>query len=214
MEIILVIPILVSSLVTFMLIPVVMKKMMQLGVVGKDMNKRDKPTIPEMGGVAVVIGCIAGFITLFVIQPDIGLDFYACVITLILIAIIGIEDGIYNFRRRSEGRKKSLNRQLLKVLLLYVVALPMIIVKVGASTIDFPFAGSFDFGILYWLILIPIGITAAANATNLLAGLNGLEIGLGVIITFFLGVVLLMTNSSDVALFSFIIFGALLAFLM
>ena len=41
--------------------------------------------------------------------------------------------------------------------------------------------GMIDFGILYPLFLVPLGITGAANAVNMLAGFNGLEVGMGMV---------------------------------
>jgi len=44
-----------------------------------------------------------------------------------------------------------------------------------------PFVGLIDFGIFYSLVLVPLGITGAANAVNMLAGFNGLEVGMGMV---------------------------------
>lgn len=41
-----------------------------------------------------------------------------------------------------------------------------------------PFVGTVDFWIFYPLVLVPLGVTGAAN---MLAGFNGLEVGLEVI---------------------------------
>ncbi|MDP2841599.1 MAG: hypothetical protein Q8O17_04910 [Candidatus Methanoperedens sp.] len=42
----------------------------------------------------------------------------------------------------------------------------------------FPFLGTLDIGLLYPLLIIPIGMIGASNAFNMLAGYNGLEAGM------------------------------------
>ena len=44
-----------------------------------------------------------------------------------------------------------------------------------------PLLGVIDLWIFYPLVVIPIGVTVAANAVNMLAGFNGLEVGLGIV---------------------------------
>jgi len=81
-----------------------------------------------------------------------------------------------------------------------------------------PIFGEVNFGLLYPLLLVPLGITGASNATNMLAGLNGLEVGLGILIH---GTVLvsalLLSPYNPLAIYAVIIssslLGALIAFL-
>ena len=44
------------------------------------------------------------------------------------------------------------------------------------------------------IIVMAIGVSISSNFTNMLAGFNGLEIGLGIISTFFLGLILLLNG--------------------
>ncbi len=53
----------------------------------------------------------------------------------------------------------------------------------------FPFLGTIDIGLLYPLLIIPIGMIGASNAFNMLAGYNGLEAGMGVVILSTLGLI-------------------------
>ncbi len=52
-----------------------------------------------------------------------------------------------------------------------------------------PFIGTIDIGLLYPLLIIPIGIIGASNAFNMLAGYNGLEAVMGVVILSTLGLI-------------------------
>ena len=47
---------LISFAITVIVTPVIAKFFLRQGISGKDMNKLDKPVIPEMGGVAILIG--------------------------------------------------------------------------------------------------------------------------------------------------------------
>ena len=86
-----------------------------------------------------------------------------------------------------------------------VIALPLL----GAVSVN-----------LYPLLLIPIGVVACSNLVNLLAGFNGLEAGVGAIVSLFLGLaaVFLFLNgapgSVEAALILFSLFGACLGFLV
>lgn len=43
------------------------------------------------------------------------------------------------------------------------------------TSISFPFLGMIDFGLFYYLVIIPIIVMVVTNAINMLGGLNGLE---------------------------------------
>ncbi len=66
----------------------------------------------------------------------------------------------------------------------------------------------------FYLIIAILGIAIYSNFTNMLAGFNGLEIGLGVISNLFLGIILLLNNDFNgfnvVMLFTSSYFGLLL----
>ena len=57
----LIIPV-VSFLASYVLTPRLMPKLLEAGIRGKDMNKGDKPEVPEMGGVCLVSGFVAGLL--------------------------------------------------------------------------------------------------------------------------------------------------------
>ncbi|MDM7911711.1 MAG: hypothetical protein QUS09_01290 [Methanotrichaceae archaeon] len=61
--------------------------------------------------------------------------------------------------------------------------------------------------------MVPIGIVVASNAFNMVAGYNGLEAGMGVIIFSALGYVAFMNRREDAAALSLMMVCTLLAFL-
>ena len=201
----------VSFLSTYILMPYWIKAAKKTGLVGKDVNKFEKPEVAEFGGIAIVAGFMAG------ILAYIGLStFYfgntthlililAAVSTILGITIVGMLDDLL-------GWKIGL-AQWEKPLLTLPVALPMMAVNAGESVMNLPIFGAVDFGILYPLIIIPAGIVGAANGYNMLAGYNGLEAGMGVIILSVLGFAAWQGGYGWVAVFSLCMVFSLLAFL-
>ncbi len=211
MEPLLLISFVVSFAVTYLLIPPWIRAAHRIGLVGRDMNKFAKPEVAEMGGIAVVSGFVAGVLyyiglSTFYFNQDANLVYVLAVLaTVLIITIIGMLDDLL-------GWKIGL-KQWQKPLLTLVAALPMMVVNAGESSMVLPIVGNVDFGILYPLLVIPLGIAGAANGFNMLAGYNGLEAGMGVIILTALGITALLTGTPWVAIIAFAMVFALIAFL-
>lgn len=165
-----------SLLTTFVALRLLIPRLKQAGIVGRDLHKPGQPEIPEMGGLAIVAGFGASlllalgmmsFLHLFP-RADIVL-LLASLATVLLTGLIGIVDDLLGMR------------QGIKALLPAIAALPLMAVRAGHTTMTLPFVGTVDFGIVYPLVLVPLGVTGAANAVNMLAGFNGLEVGMGLV---------------------------------
>lgn len=184
---------------------------LKMGFVGKDMNKFGRPEVAEFGGIVIVAGFMVGVLTYiglntFYFNNSANLiSILAAVSTILGITIVGMLDDLLGW--------KVGFAQWQKPLLTLPVALPMMVVNAGESTMNLPFFGVVDFGILYPLIIIPLGIAGAANGYNMLAGYNGLEAGMGVIILGALGFAAWTSGYGWVAVFSLSMVFALLAFL-
>jgi UDP-N-acetylglucosamine--dolichyl-phosphate N-acetylglucosaminephosphotransferase len=198
--------------------------MKRRGLVGKDMNKLDKPDVPELGGIGVWAGLNAGIISAIFTSTYLGLIeinltvLLAGYSTVLIIAFIGIIDDLI-------GWKKGL-RQWQHALTPLLAALPLMAIKISNPPIRIPLfgfvpadylipgIGLVSFGLIYSLIFVPIGITGASNATNMLAGMNGLEAGLGAIIAATLSVVLLAQGKIEPLILSVALLFSLIAFLI
>ncbi len=104
-------------------------------------------------------------------------------------------------------------RQREKVLLTILVPIPMMAVNAGHSMMNFPFIGKIELGFLYPMLIVPLGIIGSTNGFNMLAGFNGLEAGMGIIILSTLGLFALKTASIPAAVVAICFVAALLAFL-
>lgn len=203
--------VLISFLTTLIFTRKWISKAQEIGLLGYDMNKPGKPKVSEMGGLCVVCGFVLGMLvyiglmTFYLHNPkSLDLDILAVLCTLLMTCIIGIMDDIL-------GWKKGF-KQWQKPIFTLFAALPIMVVNSGHSTMTLPVVGTIDWGILYPLLIVPLGIVGASNAYNMLAGYNGLEAGMGVIILSVLGYVGLVYES-DTSVLSLVMVGALLAFL-
>jgi UDP-N-acetylglucosamine--dolichyl-phosphate N-acetylglucosaminephosphotransferase len=207
----------ISFLVTLFLVPVVARKFRDAGLTGRDVHKRNKPEIPEMGGVAVVAGFVAGALLAIAITTLLSSSFIteknltgfsnlaeilAAIVTILAMTIIGMFDDLVRIR------------QSVKALLPIFASLPLVAVAAGHPYITVPLLGQLYLPLLYPLILIPIAVTVVSNLTNMLAGFNGLESGMGLIACLSLGMIAYGKGSMDASILLFSMSAALFAFLL
>ncbi len=209
--------------ITNYFMPLLISRMQKRGIVGRDMNKHGNKKVAEMGGICVWLGFSTGIITsLFLFSyldwVELRLSFLlAGLSTIAMVGFLGVVDDLV-------GWKNGI-RQWQHALIPVFAALPLMAVKISNPPIFLPFIGflpesyflpffgAVSFGIVYSLVLVPIGVTGASNAANMLAGLNGLEAGLGIIISATMGAIAVIQGKPEAAIVSIAMLGALIAFL-
>ena len=196
----------VSFLVAFLGFPAIIPRLKSAGITGKNMNSKNQEEIPEMGGLVMVAGFCGGIIlTIFLkifcgLLTDVSLiELLACLSTVLIIALIGIFDDLISMR------------QILKSFIPVFAALPLMAFEIGDTIMRIPFLGRVNFGIFFPLFLVPLGITGAANAFNMLAGFNGLEVGLGIVCMVTVSIVAYITGSMTALAISLSCLGVLIA---
>jgi len=214
----------VIALITTMLItPWFIRFFKLIRLVGPDLHKKKSPILPTSIGIPVASGILAGLFLYVASKTFISnsldtenlTDILAVISSVIIIAFVGIFDDLNVSRRKvlnfknGEGSRRIGLPQWLKPLLTLPAAVPLMAVNAGVSTLTVPFLGSFDFGILYPLLFIPIGVVGAANMVNMIGGFNGVEIGMGIVYTLSLGLFALQLNNFAAVIF-LITFAALL----
>ena len=201
----------VSFFSTFFLTKRWIKSTKDARLLGKDLNKYEKPLVPRSGGIAVTLAvCFSLLIYIFLkrfywnTQTHL-IEAFAISATVLLAGFIGFTDDIL-------GWKRGLT-QFQKFLLTIPIALPLIVINAPHTIMTLPFFGPVDFGLIYPLLLVPVGTIGATNGFNLLAGYNGLEAGMGLIIFATFGVRGLIIGRYWISLTAFIVSASLLAFL-
>jgi len=190
-----------AFVLTLIIMPWLITKLKEARVCGRDLNKPDRPLVPEMGGIGVTIGFMGGIYIIFFasdLDPDLGV--MAALTTVIGVAFIGLMDDLVNLRHS------------LKAILPFFAAIHLGFYA-PTTDIDIPFLGIVD---MKWAIIlvVPFGVTCAANATNMLEGFNGLGTGMGIILCSTLIVISLILKTNDSLFLLFPLLGALVAFLI
>jgi UDP-N-acetylglucosamine--dolichyl-phosphate N-acetylglucosaminephosphotransferase len=212
---------LVAFITVYYLVPKFIPLVRDRGFIGKDMNKAKKTGVAELGGIPIFLGFVFGATFAIFYSTYLGLEldllpFIAGILTIVIIGFIGTVDDMI-------GWKKGI-RQWQHALFPVVAALPLMAVRVANPPLTIPFVGVLpgeyvlpfgviSFGIIYSLILVPIGVTGASNATNMLAGLNGLEASLSAMILGTLAIVAFFTGKIEALVIALAMVGALVAFL-
>ncbi len=170
------------------------------GIKGKDMHKEGMPEIPEMGGIATIVGFIVG-VSLLLGKPSEGINnpiFLTAIICILGAGFIGVVDDMVAVRQRN------------KAFLPYLFSLPLGIqmmntpIDIFGFTIDHP---------LIILTIVPFGVTCAANASNMLEGFNGLGVGLSAISATTMIFLIYLTRGSHYGIYIlFPLLGATLGF--
>jgi UDP-N-acetylglucosamine--dolichyl-phosphate N-acetylglucosaminephosphotransferase len=221
----LIVSVVISFIVSFVMIPLFNRYMHAAGITGTDVMKRDKPMVADMGGPGVITGFLAGIffyvaVEIFIPPRLTGLIYIlASLNTILIITLIGVFETLTSLmkKRDGEGVFKSLKRSGIPRWLYYFIPLPAAIplsaVNAGVSKFILPIIGKVELGVIYPLILIPLAILCCSNATNFLAGFNGLEAGMGVVLHLALGLYAVSEGQTNAALIALTFVGALLAFL-
>ncbi len=225
----LIISLVIGFAFTFWLMPLYMKFVFRVGVTGIDQQKKGKPLLPTSGGVPVFLGLFASilvFILLSTFSSENPFSFEVIkrnmlllggLLSIAIFTSVGFFDDVYVQRyeklMRSDTKERRIGlRQWQKPLLTLLGGVPLIVLMAGTSVMDFPVLGRIDIGLIYPLILIPLAVVTVSNATNMLAGLNGLEAGLMIIASFTLGLFSLSIGRIEGPVIAFSLTATLLAF--
>lgn len=191
-----------AFIVTYVVTPTIIRTMKERGITGIDRNKREKMQIPELGGLAIMLGFPIGILFSAGIMKYLDIidisPILAATSVIALCGLIGLLDDVAGIPR------------IRKPILIALTALPVMALNYGGALIEIPFGLSIDLrslSFIYWLILVPVGITGAANAMNMSAGYNGLETGQTAVVSFFLLIAVILVNRN---IESVLIFSALL----
>ncbi len=207
---------LTSVLLTKSLIPFFERN----NIIALDLHKKNKPKIANSGGISVSLSLIIGLMFFVATQTFVFRNtnqvvyLFATILTILLITLIGFFDDL-NRSDVVNGKKeiRSGLEKWQKPIFTIPAAIPLMAVSAGVTSMTIPLLGPINFGILYPLLLIPLGVVGTANVVNLLGGFNGSEAGMGIIYCFSLGVYALLNDEIISAVIFFSTVGALIGFL-
>ncbi|MEM2905755.1 MAG: hypothetical protein QW057_05320 [Candidatus Bathyarchaeia archaeon] len=184
---------------TLLLVPKVASYMRRKGVVGVDVHKPDRPEVPEMVGVVIVLGAVASATVVSVLWQTHAEGFFAFIATVLIAAVIGAVDDL-----RGLGPKT-------KPLLMTLSSVPILLLGTYDPHPVLPFVGATRLTIVYPL-LVPAAISVTSNAMNMADPVNGVMSGTSTIILAALLVSSILLGRSEALLLSSLMLGTVLAF--
>ncbi|MGC9516283.1 MAG: MraY family glycosyltransferase [Methanomicrobiales archaeon] len=174
---------------TYLVMPRLIHKLKNANVVGKDLHKLHAVPVAEMGGIGILFGFTIGMFIAIWIYPPLQYELLITLLVILLVGMVGMVDDLIRLSSKE------------KLFLLFLAGLPLIWVSPP------------EVGILY-MIMIPIAVSIASNLTNMLAGLNGIESGLGIIAMISLTASCIIMSKYNVSIITISMLGALIAFLI
>lgn len=216
----------ITALICYFITPFIIKASLEAGMTTTDAHKVGRPIIGEPGGVAPLLAFIAGFasiVLLLVAYSTMGPPFAEVLISdeqlafllgallaVVIAGLIGLLDDVFGLVIR--------HRQ--KILLGFLPAFPLMILRVGQPQVDIPLVGIVNFDVtigsivvpLFAFVVVPLATNFAFNSFNMLAGYNGLETGMGIIMNLSIFTVAWYVGDTSIMLFTASMTGALVAF--
>jgi UDP-N-acetylglucosamine--dolichyl-phosphate N-acetylglucosaminephosphotransferase len=213
MDYILLIAILVSFLSSLIFLPRWISKTKKIDLTWKDMNKYGHPkNVSASGGIITVFSfAISVLLYLglktFIYRPSVHqVEIFALLAVVLFLALIGLTDDLLGWKH---GGLSVYSRLFLAVL----ASIPLAVINAGNSIISLPFFGGIDLGIYFPLIIVPLAVAFVTTTYNFLAGFNGLEAGLGILILSFASFVSYITGSPWLAVIGLCMVAPLVVFL-
>ena len=190
----------VGLITTFIYTPKLIRKATARGFVVKDMYKKGKPDIPNLGGLSILVGIMTSLIaSQFLLERSVSHNILIFYFMIFSYAMFGLMDDLLDV-----GRK-------LKVYIPFFLSLPILLLVDTTSTICF---GNIVLGpgILY-LIIAPMYVMVVSNLINMHSGFNGLSCGLSYMLLVFTIIKVAISGDPSNILYILPVFGAILAFL-
>ncbi len=197
-----------SFFCTFLVMPYWIRKAKQIGLVWEDMNKpNSKKDVAGSGGVVVVLGAMIGIFIYIAIKTfyfktsdEVSLRIFAMLSSMFLVTVVGLIDDLFGWKKGGLSKRS-------RIILVLFSAIPLMVINAGNSTML-----GINFGLLYPLLIIPIGILGTTTTFNFLAGYNGLESSQGIIILSALAFVTYKTGNPWLSIIALCMVASLFAF--
>ena len=152
-NVLLILSLVISFVLTYFTIPFWIKMTKKAGLIWEDMNKPGKPkNVAASGGIVVVIAFIIGVFYYIAVRTFIMKDFdsvnlniFALLSVVLILSMVGVIDDMLGWKNKGLSKRT-------RILLAFIASIPLVVINAGTSTMNFPFLGQINFGILYPLL--------------------------------------------------------------
>jgi UDP-N-acetylglucosamine--dolichyl-phosphate N-acetylglucosaminephosphotransferase len=189
----------IGLLTTFIYTPKLIKKACDRGYIVKDMYKKGKPNVPNLGGLAILVGIMTSLIVAqFLVSHAVSHNLLIFYFMVLSYALFGLMDDLLDV-----GRK-------MKIYVPFFLALPILLL-IDNNPLHLGIT-DMDAGILY-LIIAPMYVMVVSNLVNMHSGFNGLSCGLSYMVLVFTVIKVAMGEHPENIMYILPAFGSILAFL-
>ncbi len=209
---------LISLITGFIIIPIFKRRKIdqRLSVYLQDRHK-SKSNTPTMGGIIFGISSIITLVILYLFkQIKISNGLIVILITFIGYMLIGFIDDYLIIKRNNNQGLKEYQKLLLQLFISIIFFLIFLLDNeplIWIHSLNLKINIGWFYGLFILLVLL-----SCSNAVNITDGLDGLATGLSIIAFITFGIITYHTGwldgYKDIGLFSFIIVGSLLGFLV
>lgn len=145
--------------------------MRQLGKIGIDIHKKERPQIPESVGLAIGFALLLLLAVGLLFAPN-SVAFERLSIMLLILLLVTLI-GIYDDFKTLSG--------VMKPGILVIISLPILFWQVGDPRPMLPIVGHVRLTVVYYFMAVLV-VSVTSNASNMLDVLNGTMSGTGIII--------------------------------
>jgi len=188
----------VGFAVSLLSMPMIMKVMKRKGIMGVDVHKKDRPSIPEMGGIAVLLGITASVLTAVLLMPGRDRLLVSFLSSTLIAGVIGAVDDL-----------KTLNAKIKPFLTLFSSIPILLLGTYNPRGPILPIIGQTRLTLVYPFVIV-VAMAVTSNAVNMMDPFNGTMSGTCTVITIVLVVSSLILGRYDGVLPSLCILGPLL----
>ena len=188
-----------TFLATFIATPYVAAMMNRHGITGRDVHKRKKTEIPEMGGLAILLSLTIGTVVTIVVLPNSLRQSVAFIGVVLIAGAIGIVDDLHPLGART------------KPILTALACLPILLLRTYNPFPVIPLIGSVRLTLLYPLLVL-VAIAVTSNAVNMMDVMNGSMAGTVAIVAAAITTVLILSGEVSGASLAAALLAAMLAF--
>lgn len=200
----------VSFFITLFILPYWIRRAHHAKLIGPDVHKKNQSLVAELGGLSVISGFLVSLLffiatkTFVTVQKENLMYIFATIVAILIATMIGLVDDILGWKIGLRARYK--------VALTFFISLPIVVINAGQSIINIPLLGPINLGLWYPLLLVPLALMGCSNGFNMIAGYNGLEAGMGILILTTLSMITYKTGNTYVSLIGMCMVASLVAF--
>lgn len=201
----LVIVFLVGLLITYFLLPYIIKQMKKKNYVGYDIHKNSRPEVAESGGLSFVLGFIIASILLMIFFVDFFNEILIFILTVLSAALIGfVDDRI---------KLKSRYKIILSIFSGTIIFIANFFDFVNISSPTIPILDRTRLNFIY-PFLVPILVAIFGNTVNMLEGYNGEGSGTCLIAVCSLLICAIIWDSAQGVIFAIPVIAVLIPFFL